>query len=275
LKDTGNHLVQQLPLADRQQLIASCQMAELDFSSILFESEVRNRYAYFPVKAFASLIAFVHDKSGVEVGMVGKEGMLGAHLALGVQVAPLQALVQGTGSAWRIEARALQGLLLGSTALRAVMSRYLYVLMAQLASSSVCLRFHHIEQRLARWLLMCQDRAQMDTFRLTHEFLAYMLGVRRVSITTAAGALQRRSLISYRRGELSVLDRGGWRPQHVIATPMRKRFTRDGCEISLRLFQRSEPSQGRGLQSGASGPQCRTDPPQVAGQAFRRGCPGA
>jgi CRP-like cAMP-binding protein len=141
--------------------------------------------------------------------MVGNEGLLGAQLALGVATVPLHALVQGAGTALRIGSAPFRAELARSAALRRVLNRYLYVLMAQLAGSAACLRFHQIEQRLARWLLMSQDRAHDPHFHVTHEFLAYMLGVRRVGITAAAGVLQRAGLIDYRRGELRVLDRPG------------------------------------------------------------------
>jgi CRP-like cAMP-binding protein len=146
---------------------------------------------------------------GVEVGMVGREGMLGAHIALGVPSAPLHALVQGAGTARRIGARAFRAELAESAALRDSVNRYLYVLLSQLATSAACLRFHLIGPRLARWLLMSEDRSRSNSFRVTQEFLAYMLGVRRVGITAAAGALQRSGLIEYHRGELTVVDRSG------------------------------------------------------------------
>jgi CRP-like cAMP-binding protein len=141
--------------------------------------------------------------------MVGREGMVGAQLALGVVTAPLRALVQGSGAAWRIATKAFQAELVRSAALQRSLNRYLYVLMGQLATSAACLRYHLIGPRLARWLLMTQDRAHSDTFHVTQEFLAYMLGVRRVGVTAAAGALQRSGLITYTRGELTVLDRAG------------------------------------------------------------------
>ncbi|MFN0186730.1 MAG: Crp/Fnr family transcriptional regulator, partial [Aquabacterium sp.] len=113
----------------------------------------------------------------------------------------------GSGEAWRIGAVAFRAELARSAPLRRLLGRYLYVLMTQLAGSAACLRFHQIGPRLARWLLMSHDRAGARSFRITHEFLAYMLGVRRVGITTAAGGLQRRGLIEYHRGEVTVLDR--------------------------------------------------------------------
>jgi CRP-like cAMP-binding protein len=135
--------------------------------------------------------------------------MLGIHVALDVQSAPLHALVQGAGSARRISTSAFRRVYGSSPSLQRIAHRYLYVLIAQFALSAACIRFHEIDQRLARWLLMTRDRAHADRFRVTHEFLAYMLGVRRVGVTTAAGALQRRGLIEYRRGDLAVLDPSG------------------------------------------------------------------
>jgi CRP-like cAMP-binding protein len=143
--------------------------------------------------------------------MVGREGMVGVQLLLGVPIAPLHALVQGSGSALRIRATDLARLLRDTPSLQRIGNRYLYVLMAQFASAAACIRFHEIDQRLARWLLMTRDRAHADEFPVTHEFLAYMLGVRRVGITTAASALRRRHLIEYHRGDLTVLDPAGLR----------------------------------------------------------------
>jgi CRP-like cAMP-binding protein len=167
------------------------------------------RHVYFPTAGFISVVTQLDGKPVLEVGMVGREGMLGAHLALGVASAPLYSIVQGSGNALRVGAIPFRRELARSQSLQACMDRYLYVLMAQLAASAACLRFHRIGPRLARWLLMSQDRAQSDSFRVTHEFLAYMLGVRRVGITAAAGDLQRQGLIRYHRGQLQVLDRPG------------------------------------------------------------------
>lgn len=204
-----NHLIESLPRKDRSQLMNACQPVELKLAEVLYERSKPTSHVYFPTVGFISLVATINGSPGVEVGMVGREGMLGAHVALGVLTAPLHAVVQGAGTALRLSARAFQIELQRSTALQRVLNRYFYVLMSQLADSAACLRFHQIGPRLARWLLMSQDRAQADTFHVTQEFLAYMLGVRRVGITAAAGDLQRSGLIGYSRGELTVIDRSG------------------------------------------------------------------
>jgi CRP-like cAMP-binding protein len=209
MADTLNHLIERLPRKDRLRLLAQCEATPLHMGEVLCEPGATTRYVYFPTEGFISLVVPIDGKPALEVGMVGREGMLGAHMALGVNTVPLHALVQGAGSALRIGAVAFRRELRLSAAMQRMLDRYLYVLMAQLAGSAACLRFHLIGPRLARWLLMSQDRAHAEHFRVTHEFLAYMLGVRRVGITTAAGALQRAGLIRYHRGELTVVDRKG------------------------------------------------------------------
>jgi len=204
-----NQLIAMLPRADRRHLIAACEPFELKMSEVLCERGEATRHAYFPTEGFISLVTTIDNHPGLEVGMVGREGMVGAQLALGVLLTPLRSLVQGPGMSRRIGAGALRQEIDRSAPLQRALNRYLYVLMAQLAASAACLRFHLIGPRLARWLLMSQDRAHADRFRVTHEFLAYMLGVRRVGVTMAAGALQDSGLIHYHRGEVTVLDRPG------------------------------------------------------------------
>ncbi len=204
-----NHLIERLPRADRLRFLAICEPVDLVIETVLFESGQTARHVWFPTEGFISLITLIDGSPGLEVGMVGREGMVGAHVALGVATSPLRALVQGPGSAWRVEVPAFLAELARSPPLQRDMHRYVYVLMAQLTSATACLRFHQIGPRLARWLLMSQDRAHADHFHVTHEFLAYMLGVRRVGVTAAASALQRAGLIEYHCGELAVLDRTG------------------------------------------------------------------
>ena len=209
LASAQNHLIELLPRTARQRLLALCEPVPLRLSKILCEPGTPIKHVYFPTEGFISLVAVRDADAALEVGMVGREGMLGAHLALGVITVPLRALVQGAGQSLRIGTGPFRDELARSAALQKVLHRYLYVLMAQLSAAAACLRFHQIGPRLARWLLMSQDRAQADQFRVTHEFLAYMLGVRRVGVTAAAGGLQRSGLIEYRRGHLTVLDRAG------------------------------------------------------------------
>ena len=204
-----NHLIERLPRRDRARLLRFAEVVPLVLGDVLCEPGEPARHAWFPVDGFVSLVAPIAGKPALEVGMVGREGMLGAQLILGVAAVRLQALVQGSGSAWRVGRAEFRAELARSAPLRRLLDRYLYVLMAQLAGSAACLRFHEIRPRLARWLLMSQDRAHAERFHLTHEFLAYMLGVRRVGITAAAGAMQSSGLIEYRRGELHVIDRAG------------------------------------------------------------------
>jgi CRP-like cAMP-binding protein len=206
---TSNRLLVRLPPIDRNRLIAHCEQVHLQESDVLNERGERIRHVYFPTDSFVSLITPVEDHAGFEVGMVGSEGMLGISLALGVDVAPQRALIQGSGSAWRMTKAAFVGEMKRSAALRRLLDRYLYVRMSQLAQAGACTRFHLLEPRLARWLLMTRDRSLGNEFHLTQEFLGYMLGMRRVGITKAAGALQNRGLINYSRGSISVLDRPG------------------------------------------------------------------
>jgi CRP-like cAMP-binding protein len=202
-------LIESLPSSSRSRLLAICEPVDLALGEVLGEVGTPTRHVYFPTIGFISLVTTIKGRPTLEVGMVGREGMLGTQLVLGVETAPLHAVVQGAGAAWRVGASEFSRELARSAALQRRLNRYVYVTMAQLASSASCLRFHQIGPRLARWLLMTQDRAHSDNFRLTHEFLAYMLGVRRVGITTAASLLQRDGLIHYRRGEMQVLNRRG------------------------------------------------------------------
>jgi len=204
-----NQLVELLGREDRRSLLSICERVTLVLGQVVCDPETPTRYLYFPIDSFISMVATVAGSPGVEVGMVGREGLLGSHVVLGPGKTTLRGVVQGPGSALRVPRIPFRRELESSASLRRVLDRYVAVLMVQLATSAVCLRHHQIGPRLARWLLMSHDRAGADTFRITHEFLSYMLGVRRVGITQAAGSLQRSGLIAYNRGTLSVVDRPG------------------------------------------------------------------
>jgi CRP-like cAMP-binding protein len=202
-----NQLIAALPAAERQRFLAGCTQVDLVLASVLYEQGDRIRYVYFPTESFISMLTTVDGDSTLEVGMVGSEGMCGYALLLGGDTAPLRALTQGAGAAWRMKAEAFRACLKSMPALREIMDRYMYVILRQLAQTAACTRIHVVERRLARWLLMTQDRAHADSFDVTQEFLAFMLGVRRVGVTTAASALQSRKLIRSRRGNITILNR--------------------------------------------------------------------
>ncbi len=204
-----NQLIANLPRNSRLSLMRLCEPVQLTMAEVLCDGGTPIRHVYFPVEGFISLVTLLDGQPVLEVGMVGREGMLGAQMALGVTNEPLHAVVQGSGSAWRVGKRDFLRELKRNSALQQSLRRYLHVTMTQLAGSAACLRFHQIGPRLARWLLMTQDRANSDRFRVTHEFLAFMLGVRRVGITTAAADLQRRGLVTYHRGDIKIVQRRG------------------------------------------------------------------
>lgn len=204
-----NRLLSVLPEADRLEILARCEPVDLRLGEVLGEPGERIREVYFPTDSFVSLVTPPADHAGMEVWLVGNEGMIGTALVLGVEVALLRTLVQGAGPAWRMTAEGLGDALRQSDALQRTLNRYLSILLSQGAQMVACTRFHVVEARLARWLLMSQDRAHSDHFHVTHELLAAMLGVRRVGVTNAAATLQRRELIHYRRGDLTILDRAG------------------------------------------------------------------
>lgn len=202
-----NQLLEHLPGRERDRILEHCEPVELVFGDILCEPEQPYKYVYFPVTAFISLLGIVDAHPPLEVGLIGHEGMLGVTLVLGVRDASLRGMVQGSGSALRLAVPQFRQLLRENPALVRTLNRYLFVTMAQLAQTVACTHFHEVDRRLARWLLMTHDRAPADHFHLTHQYLADMLGVQRSAVTIAAGSLQQRNIISYTRGEISVLNR--------------------------------------------------------------------
>ena len=207
LSQPQNALLARLPRAELKAVLALCDTVELVFGTEIYQPGDSTSQVYFPRSGYLSLISSLPKTPKVEIGMVGREGFIGTQLVLGVPRAPWIVLVQGEGVAERMPALAFKKALEGAGVLKSVLMRYMATLMVQFSIAAPCLRFHEISPRLARWLLMTQDRADASVFRATHEYLSYMLGVRRAGVTEAAGALQRTGAIRYERGMVTVLDR--------------------------------------------------------------------
>jgi CRP-like cAMP-binding protein len=249
-----NLLLAALSNQDRVRLLGDGSPIDLRLQDSLSESGDHIHYVYFPIDGFISLITPGVDRAQLEIGLVGNEGMLGVPLLLGIHVSPLRALVQGTGHSWRIDAAHFIRMIESHATIRNALNRYLYVFLAQLMQTAICTRFHLVEARLARWLLMTRDRAHSNQFHVTHEFLAYMLGVRRVGVTSAASALQRRKLIRYQRGDISILDVRGLEKAACPCYAIDKRI------YGRVLGKRRRPRQPEGRESGAT---------RLAGQIVR------
>jgi len=204
-----NRLIEALPRATRRHLLERSEVVDLAFGAVLCDRAQFMGHVYFPLTGFVSLTTAIGQHKPLEMGLIGNEGVLGATLVLDVPDAPLRSVVQGAGSALRLRSTELRQELRRGATLSRVLKRYLYVLLVQLSQATACLQFHQVDKRLARWLLMTHDRAHADHFYLTHAFLADMLGVRRSAVTIAAGELQRRKLIRYTRGHITVLSRRG------------------------------------------------------------------
>jgi len=205
----ANSLLAALPGKDYQRLLTGLEPVTLTFGEILYEPRKAIRHVYFPTDSLVSLLTLADGHLALEVGMVGREGMLGIPVALGINDSPVRALVQGTGTALRMTSARLRSELRKSEHLHREINRYIHERIVQITQTAACNRFHPIEGRLARWLLMTRDRVGSNHFCMTQEILGHMLGVLRVAVTNAAGALQQRKLISYSRGEISILDGNG------------------------------------------------------------------
>lgn len=203
---TANSLLAVLPRKAYELLLPHLEQVTLDFGDVLYRPGEAFQHVYFPVDCLVSLLTEVEGHLALEVGMVGREGMLGIPLALGVRESPVRALVQGAGTALRMEAARFRRELRHNLPLQRAVLRYTHDLMVQVTQTAACNRFHDVEARLARWLLMTRDRIRSNDFRLTQDMLSRMLGVLRVAVTTAAGTLQERRLIRYSRGKIAILD---------------------------------------------------------------------
>jgi len=204
-----NELLAAMPRKAYEALAPALVPVTLVFGDVLYEADAAISHVYFPCQSMVSLLLPVEHHFDVEVGLVGREGMLGASLGLGIAHSPVKALVQGAGSALRLTTAGFRRELARNPALQRAVNRYIHSLMKQITQTAACNRFHMVEGRLARWLLMTRDRMRSDKFRMTHEFLSHMLGVRRVGVTEAASSLQRKKLIEYTRGNIRILDNRG------------------------------------------------------------------
>lgn len=200
-----NALLAEVPTGERAGLTRLLKPVSLEFGDVLYDTQ-RIRHVYFPVSCLVSLLAPLRGHLAVEVGVVGREGMIGVPLALGMGISPVQAICQGSGTALRMDADNFRRELQRNIALQTGVLRYVHLLMGQFSQTAACNTFHPIEARCARWLLMMRERIRSDELELTQEFLARMLGVRRVGVTVAAGNLQRQGLIAYSRGRITILD---------------------------------------------------------------------
>jgi CRP-like cAMP-binding protein len=230
----GNSLLATLPHALYRRLLATgLEPVALKFGKVLHEPGAPIRYAYFPIDCHIALLTTVNGHQTVEVALVGHEGMVGSPLALGIRASSRRALVQGAGIAMRMESACFRIEVLRDKPLRQAVYRYKHALIGQIAQSAACKQFHSLQARLARYLLMTGDCARSSEILLTHEFLARMLSVRRVGVTKAAGALQKRKMIKYARGKITILDR--------------KRLSAASCEcyqIIKRLYDDSAYADG-------------------------------
>lgn len=206
---TGNRLLDDLPARELRRMVAGSELTTLRRGKILHEKNCLISHVYFPLSACFAEVARVSKHPSIGLVQIGNEGMLGATQILGVEAAPLRAIVQRAGTALCMDARTFREALLKNPALHQIIGRYLYVLLEQFTQNTACTRFHDVEARLVRWMLFAHDRAAADHFQLTHQILADMLGVQRSAVTIAAGILQQRNLISYSRGDITILNRKG------------------------------------------------------------------
>jgi CRP-like cAMP-binding protein len=207
--DRGNRLLAAVPAADRRRMQERMEPVKFDLRQPVYEPGKPIEYVYFPLTAVISMLAVMDDGQAVEVATMGNEGMAGLPVFLGATTSPDLAFAQIPGRALRMPAGEFRELANGAGVVQALLQRYTQAFFVQLAQGAACNRLHSLDQRLARWLLMTHDRVGQDQFPLTQEFMAQMLGVRRATVTEAAGRLQQAGLITYRRGIITILDRPG------------------------------------------------------------------
>jgi CRP-like cAMP-binding protein len=206
---TVNHLLAQLPPEEYERLSPQLEPVPLVLGDILHYPQEPVTHVYFPNRGTVSVIATFEDGGGVEVGVVGNEGLFGVNVVLGSLQTPHEAIVQLAGDAFRIPASFLKEEFNRGGQLHDLILRYTQAFIIQLAQMSACNRSHPLGGRLARWLLTSHDRAMENELLLTHDFIAVMLGTRRAGVSEAASKLQSDGLITYKRGHIQIIDRKG------------------------------------------------------------------
>ncbi len=190
-----------------ERLLPHLKPVTLDYKQVLYEPHKAIRYSYFPEDSVISMVTTVIDKTVVEVGLVGREGMVCVATFLGANSQPHQGVVQVAGQAVRMKASVLRDEFKRGGKLQDLLLRYTQAHLVQIAQTSVCNRLHALEARLSRWLLMIHNRVDGDEFPLTQDIISMMLGAQRTGVTEAAGGLQKKGIIRYSRGRITVLDR--------------------------------------------------------------------
>ena len=209
LSHVGNRLLDLIPQQEYAHLHHQLENTQLRAGLVIYESSERLDFVYFPTTAIVSLLYTMEDGSTSEMGLVGSDGLIGIALLLGGETTPNRAVIQIGGRALRMKAKAFREEFDRGGQLRPLLLRYAQALMTQIAQTAVCNCFHTIEQRLCRWLLQCDDRLRKNDFSVTQECISNILGVRRASVTIAAGHLQNAGLIHYSRGTVTIVDRDG------------------------------------------------------------------
>lgn len=204
-----NHLIAALPTDVQQRLLPNLELVTLPLGMVLYEIGDTLRHVYFPVDSIISLLYVMKDGASAEISVIGNEGILGAAVFLGGESTSNRAVVQSAGSAYRMDAKHFKAEFERHSEMLMLLLRYTQALLTQMAQTAVCNRHHNIDQQLCRWLLLSLDRLPTNNLVMTQELIANMLGVRRESVTEAAGKLQKLDIITYQRGHITVLDRPG------------------------------------------------------------------
>ena len=202
-----NHLLAALSDAERERILPNLQLVPMPLGKVLYESGDTLRHVYFPTDCIVSLLYVMEDGSSAEISVVGNEGLVGIALFMGGETTPSRAIVQSAGHAYRLIGQRLKDEFYRSGEMQLLLLRYTQALITQMAQTAVCNRHHSVDQQLCRWLLLSLDRLASNRLTMTQELIANMLGVRREGVTEAAGKLQKAGVISYSRGEITVLDR--------------------------------------------------------------------